>query len=236
MVEGEVALRALVQYGRFPLTSVLLSDRRVAGLKDLLDELPDTLPIHVIAHQEIEAVVGFKMHRGVLGCGQRVPSASARALLGTLPTGTQRLVLAEAVSNTDNMGAIFRNVAALGGAAVLLDHQSCDPLYRKAIRVSSGQTLALPFSRGGQILELIEAVRDEGFVVAALTPSAEAVPIMDWGDRPEKIALMVGAEGPGLSAAALTAADLAMSIPMAPTVDSLNVATSLAVAMYGLQR
>lgn len=235
MVEGEVALRVLVQYGRFQLTSLLLSERRVTGLKPLLDGLPEDLPIHVIAHHEIEAVVGFKMHRGVLGCGQRMPCSSPQELLSSLPTDARRLVLAEAVSNTDNMGGLFRNMAAFGGAAALLDHQSCDPLYRKAIRVSSGQSLALPFSRGGHILELMQTVQAEGFTVAALTPDASALSIKDWADRPEKIAIMVGAEGPGLSAAALAAADVAISIPMASAVDSLNVATSLAVAMHALQ-
>ena len=119
---------------------------------------------------------------------------------------------------------------------MLLDSQSCDPLYRKAIRVSSGQALALPFCRGGEILDIISSVRAAGFTVAALTPRHQARPIKQWVDLPERLALLVGAEGPGLSAAALAAADCCLSIPMAANVDSLNVATSVAVAMHTLQR
>ena len=235
MVEGEVALRVLVRHGRFPLSALLLSERRVKTLTSLLADLPDQTPVYVVPHHAIEDIVGFKMHRGVLGCGQRILGPSLDATLAHLSAHVQRVVLTEAVSNTDNMGAIFRNVAAFGGGAVLLDQQSCDPRYRKAIRVSSGQTLALPFCRGGTVLELVESVRRVGFQVAALTPCEAATPIKEWKNPPDRVALLVGAEGPGLSDAALASVDHRLAIPMATSVDSLNVATSVAVAMHQLQ-
>ena len=235
MVEGEVALRVLVAHGRFDLEGLLLSERRVQSLRPLLSELPDHVPVYVIDHDATEAVVGFKMHRGIMGCGRRRPSPSPEQLLSGLVGEHMRVVLTEAVSNTDNMGGIFRNVAAFGGSAIFVDQQSCDPLYRKAIRVSSGQALALPFCRGAEILGMIAAVQAAGFTVAALTPHEQALPVKDWRP-PERVALLVGAEGPGLTEAALMAADCRLSIPMAATVDSLNVATSVAVAMHTLQR
>lgn len=235
MVEGEVPLRTLIAHGRFQTTAVLLAAKRVDGLADALAELSPEVPVYVSDQATVEAVVGFKMHRGVMACGQRPERSDYRVVLDSLPAQAERLILGEAVGNTDNMGALFRNGAAFAVSALCFDQQSCDPLYRKSIRVSAGQALAIPFSRDGDIVDLIQSVQASGFTVAALTPGAQAQPIKSWRDRPERIALMVGAEGPGLTERALTAADLQLAIPMHRSVDSLNVATAAAVALHELQ-
>ncbi len=149
LAEGDVVVRVLAERGRYPIRSVLLSERRLAPLADVVERLPAGTPVFVAPQDLLEEVVGFRLHRGVLAAGGRTPVPGPEALLASLPAGPCRVVALEGLTNTDNVGAVFRNAAAFGAAAVLLDDRCCDPLYRKAVRVGAGAPLVIPFSRGG---------------------------------------------------------------------------------------
>jgi tRNA G18 (ribose-2'-O)-methylase SpoU len=159
----------------------------------------------------------------------------APADLATVVGGVELAVMAEGVTDNENLGALFRNAAAFGAGAVVLDHTSADPLYRRSVRVSMGQVLRMPFARVRDAAQAIGRLRDMGFEVLALTPSPEAEDLRSVRARPKQV-VVVGAEGPGLSPAALAAAGRRVRIAMAPGVDSLNVATAAAVALHHLAR
>ena len=149
--EGEVVLRMLLEHSRFDIETILLSTRRAAHMTELVSRVPGHIPVLVADDSIIEAVAGFRLHRGVLAVGLRGVPASARELIDELPAEASVLV-GIGIANHDNMGGLFRNAAAFGIRAVLLDQTSCDPLYRKAIRVSVGGVLKVPFARGGNAL------------------------------------------------------------------------------------
>jgi tRNA G18 (ribose-2'-O)-methylase SpoU len=168
--------------------------------------------------------------RGVLASADRGPAPSVGALLAA----ARRIAVLEGLNDFENLGALFRNGSAFGLDAVLLDERCADPLYRRSVRVSMGHVLRVPFA----VLldpwpDALGAVRDAGFELLALTPAADAVPLPQVTPA-ERVAVLLGAEGPGLSPGALAAADLRVRIPMAPGVDSLNVATAGAVAFAQL--
>ncbi len=164
---------------------------------------------------------------------------SVEAAVAALPAGPALVLGLEGLSNTDNVGALFRNGAAFGVNLLLLDPGSADPLYRKAIRTSMGHALVLPFARTPPWPAGLEALRAAGFVTYALTPRAEATSVIELFrgglPREERVALLVGAEGPGLSAATLAAVDRGLRIPMSAGVDSLNVATAAALGLFALR-
>jgi tRNA G18 (ribose-2'-O)-methylase SpoU len=223
MAEGEVVVRKAV-YGRHPLRSLLLAEGRVEALADALAALPDDVPVYVAPQPVMDAVVGFPIHRGVLAYGERAPEPDAAALLSE----TNLVVALYGVANHDNMGGVFRNAAAFGAGAVLLDQTSCDPLYRKAIRTSVGASLLVPFVRLADPLAALEAA---GFTAIALSPTG-AEPLHQL-KRPDRAALLLGAEGPGLPDAVLARAR-AGSIPRAGGFDSLNLATTSGIALHQL--
>ncbi len=232
LAEGEVVLRVLLARGRFRVRSLLLAEPRAAALAPLLASLPGETPVYVAPLPLMSEVVGFPIHRGVLAAGEVGVELDPRALLSGLGLGPRRVVALEGVVNHDNVGGIFRNCAAFGVDAVLLDGVSCDPLYRKAIRVSVGASLFVPFARCGGVEQQHEALRAAGFSILALTPSLDAPALGDLGPLPERVALLLGAEGPGLSEAGLSGADRRVRIPMAPGFDSLNVATAAGIALH----
>jgi tRNA G18 (ribose-2'-O)-methylase SpoU len=229
VVEGAVALEQLLS-SELQVRSVLLSPTRAAALSDRLTGV-DT--VYVAAREVLTAVAGFDVHRGVLAAAARPAPADPAAVIGAAVVGSsQRLVVLEGLSDNENVGAVFRNAAALGLDAVLLDGACTDPLYRRSIRVSSGWTLRLPFARASSSAELLALLGAAGVRTLALTPAPEAVPVDAAADRglfDGAVAFVVGAEGPGLSAATIATCDAAVRVPMAAGVDSLNVATSLAV-------
>ena len=241
ILEGENSIQNLVNYGRIPLKSVLLSERRLEPMRPLLKVIcAQGVPVYVLKQEVLEALVGFHFHRGVLGCGEKLPSLGPREFLSRIE-GTGPLIIAEQMSNLDNVGALFRNAAAFGARAIMFDEKSSDPYYRKSLRVSGGHALAIPFSRTGTIKSIIEAAQAQGLhVIALVTPHADCKKIRSLVDyrsalfssskRP--IAILLGAEGPGLSKEAMALADACVTIPMAKDVDSLNVATSAAVALF----
>ncbi len=226
IAEGAEVVRTLVRYGRFNTRSILLADKRVAAMQDVLQELGDEIPIYVAPQPIMDQVAGFPIHRGCLAAGERGPEETVAALLDRLPAARTAVVL-EGIANHDNVGGVFRNALALGAELVLLDPTCADPLYRKAIRVSMGAVLRVPFARGGSLAPELSA---RGFGCFALTPGdARPIGAVDW---PARAALFLGAEGAGLSAATLAACDQRVRIPMAPGVDSLNVAAASAIALF----
>ena len=231
MAEGEVVLRAWARSGgRHRLTSVLVAETRAMALQPLLDQLPAEVVIYQAAPQVMDRIVGFPIHRGVLALGRRAEDPGAEPLLAGL--GRRALIVTLfGVSNHDNIGGIFRNAAAFGADAVLLDGACCDPLYRKAIRVSVGAALITPFARLDPRVDPLELIARHGFESMALSPTG-ALPLVQLR-RPDRAALLLGAEGPGLPAAVLAKART-VAIPMASQFDSLNVATACGVALNHL--
>ena len=231
MAEGEVVLRAWARSGRrHPLTSALIAETRAAALQPLLDELPDEVVVYQAPPPVMDRIVGFPIHRGVLALGRRGLAPDAEALLADAGPRALLVVLF-GIANHDNIGGIFRNAAAFGADAVLLDGACCDPFYRKAIRVSVGAALVIPFARLDPRTDALEMIARHGFQTFALSP-AGALPLADLR-RPERVALLLGAEGPGLSGDTLARART-VAIPMAGQFDSLNVATACGVALNHL--
>lgn len=230
VAEGKVVLNVLLTARRFAVESLLVLENRLAGMAQILAMVPRDVPIYSVSQQVIDAITGFHMHRGVLAIGRRREEEGPAALLASLPPRALVVALA-GISNHDNMGAIFRNAAAFGAAAVLMDETCCDPLYRKAIRVSVGAALKVPFAHGGDATGLVAELRRHDFSPLALSPRGE----MEISEvtRADRMALFFGTEGPGLPEALLAAMPTAR-ISMAPGFDSLNVAAASAIALHRL--
>lgn len=230
IVEGKVALEVLVRRGRFALESVLVSTSRRSGLAQAVPALPPDVPVYVTSPSIMSAIAGFDIHRGVLACARKRPPQSLSGMLaGLAGQNKATVVVAFGLSNHDNTGALFRNAAAFGADLVLLDARSCDPLYRKSIRVSAGTALWLPFHHGSDAHGVLDALTEAGFECLALTPGGKARSLtgLTFADR---TAILVGPEGPGLSDDILARAR-PVRIPMAQGVDSLNVATAAALVL-----
>ncbi|MBW3614833.1 MAG: RNA methyltransferase [Actinobacteria bacterium] len=226
IAEGELVIRQLLR-SRYRVRSLLLTPRRLASLEAELHSLD--VPVFVAGQEVVDAISGFHLHRGALAAAERGVPADARAVAEP----AELLVVAEGVNDHENLGALFRNAAAFGAGGLLLDPTSADPLYRRSVRVSMGHVLRVPFARLGGWPDSLSHLRAAGFELLALTPATDAVDLRQVRPRPRQ-ALVVGAEGPGLSAAVLAAADVRVRITMAPGVDSLNVATAAAVALHHL--
>jgi tRNA G18 (ribose-2'-O)-methylase SpoU len=231
IVEGTIALEQLIRAGRFPVESVFLSEKRTGTLAPLLDQLKPDIPVYTAPQTVMDNLAGYHLHRGVLALARRSPTLTAAQLLADLPPGPLTLLVLIGLSNHDNVGACFRNAAALGASAILLDQTSCDPLYRKAIRVSSGAALILPFSHAGDGPSLLASLADARITTWSLSPTGgEALNNLA---PPQRLALLLGAEGPGLPDE-LMARSRRVSIPMSGAMDSLNVATAGAIALSHL--
>ncbi|MEO0983096.1 MAG: RNA methyltransferase [Pseudomonadota bacterium] len=229
IVEGKVTLDILLQQSRFAPESLLLAESRLAALSQTLEACDPAVPIYAAPQAVMDGIAGFPMHRGVLALARRGAPLRAADLLEEIGEPASTLVVLCGLSNHDNVGAAFRNAAAFGADAVLLDAESCDPLYRKSIRVSAGAALWLPFAREGSAADLVHLVKARGYAAWALTPRADAASIHEI-EPPLKLALILGAEGPGLPDE-IIAAGRPVRIPIAGGVDSLNVATAGAVAL-----
>lgn len=229
IAEGVVVLEKLIHAGRHPVRSVLVAEKRVATLQFLLDQLPAGVEVYVAGQAVMDSVVGFPIHRGVLALGARA-EPDLDALLQGLPSAALVLGLV-GIANHDNMGGLFRNAAAFGVDAVLLDEGCCDPLYRKAIRVSVGAALTVPFARAGGAAGLAPRLRGHGFSVLALSPRGESE-LSDLKPA-RRTAVLFGAEGPGLPPSLMARADT-VRIQMTDGFDSLNVATASGIVLHQL--
>jgi tRNA G18 (ribose-2'-O)-methylase SpoU len=254
IAEGTVVVRRMID-SAYPLRALLGVTRRYDEIRGDLADCP--VPYYVADAETMAEVVGFHLNRGVLATADRVAFPDAAGLL----SAARRVAVLEGVGDHENIGAIFRNAAALGIDAVLLAAGCADPLYRRSVRVSMGNVLAVPFAPIPPLADGgAELLRSKGFRIVALTPRVDAVPITvaadltagavrcaaNGGDTgcdqgPDavcwsRVAIVLGSEGPGLSEGALAAADVLARIPMAHGVDSLNVATAGAIAFAALAR
>jgi len=234
IAEGRFVVRLLLRGSRFPVESVLVTEAALESIRPDLAER-DSPPVMVASPEVMNAIVGFDIHRGCLAAGKRVPVPSARELL-VEQHGLRLCVCAEDLSNHDNLGGVFRSAAAFGAGAVLLTPRCCDPLYRKAIRVSMGHALRVPFADVPAGADGIATLKDTGFLTVALTPERGAIALEECAGRiraeqPARVCLLLGSEGPGLSRAMIAGADLRVRIPIAQGVDSLNAAVAGAIAM-----
>jgi tRNA G18 (ribose-2'-O)-methylase SpoU len=252
VVEGRLAVDRLLT-SAYTVCSLLVDDHQVTAAGDLVAAVRARgAPVFVGSRAVIADTVGFALHRGVVAVANRPPPADAGRLLAdaaktSAPVGTIPLVaVLEGPNDHVNIGALFRNGAAFGVAGVLLDPTCADPLYRRSVRVSVGHILHMPFARLDPWPTGLDQIRAAGFIVAALAPRSPAdggVPVvslaalkssMSGSDDPVGVALLLGAEGPGLTDVALAASDVIVSIAMVNRVDSLNVATAAAVAFHAL--
>lgn len=228
IAEGKVVLEQLFSAGRFRPESALILDARLPGMAATLAKAPPEMPLYVASREVIDRIAGFPMHRGVLAIGLRGAPADPETLLSALPARAVVPALI-GISNHDNMGAIFRNAAAFGAAAVLIDETSCDPLYRKAIRVSVGAVLKVPFALAGSGERIAELLAAAGFAQVALSPAGRSD--IRALARAGRMALFLGAEGTGLPEVLLHRLDT-VRIPIAAGFDSLNVAAASAIALH----
>lgn len=234
VAEGKVVVEKVLGSSAYRPLSLLLAAKRVRTLEAMLAQVPNDVPIFAGEQAVIDRVAGFPVHRGILAIGRRLQCPAADALLERLVReggSAVDVLFLSGIANHDNMGGIFRNAAAFGAKAVLLDPDCCDPLYRKAIRVSVGASLIVPFARlepGEDAPALFER---HGFGSVALSPSGETL-LSDW--RPAaRNAVFLGAEGPGLAADLIDRTE-SMRIAMSNDFDSLNVATTSGIVLHHL--
>jgi tRNA G18 (ribose-2'-O)-methylase SpoU len=228
-IEGRLSIEVLLD-SRYEVRSLFVAEEHVARVASLVHT---DAPIFTMPAKAMEAVTGVHFHRGVLAVAER-PELPP---VGELVADAATVLVLEAVNDHENIGALFRNAAAFGVDAVVLDPTTTDPLYRRSTRVSLGHVLRVPFARvpDGGWPGALDELRNLGFTTVSLTPVPDAIPLGRLvADRPARVALVVGAEGPGLSEAALRATDQQVCIPMAPGVDSVNVATAAAIALSAL--
>lgn len=232
IAEGTVVVERLLR-SPYPVRALLGVERRIRDLADDLAGLD--VPAYVTSAETMADVVGFHLNRGVLAVADRPAPPSVEGIVDN----ARVLAVLEGVGDHENLGALFRNAAALGVDGVLLGAGCSDPLYRRSVRVSMGHVLRVPFATFDDWPGGLGLLRQRGFTVAALTPRADSVSLRSLralrslrDTATGRVALLFGSEGPGLSEEALAAADLTVRIPMADGVDSLNVATAAAVAFY----
>lgn len=230
VAEGRVVIEKLVGSANYRLDSVLIAAHRLESMAEVLAKLGEATPVFAASQAVVDAIAGFALHRGLLAIGRRENPPTAEQLLAGLPARADILMLS-GIANHDNMGGIFRNAAAFGAKAVILDASCCDPLYRKAIRVSVGATLLVPFARVPRGTDLLGLLERHGFATIALSPRG--------GDElrnmavAERNAVLLGAEGPGLDADILDRART-VRLSMAGDFDSLNVATTSGIVLHHL--
>ncbi|MCL2553802.1 MAG: RNA methyltransferase [Actinomycetia bacterium] len=227
IAEGEKVIRRALAAG-YRMRSLLLSAKWTDALGDVI--AATDAPVHLVDPAVAEQVTGYHVHRGALASMERKPLPAPAELLA----GARRVAVMEAVNDHTNIGAVFRSAAALGMDAVLLSPDCADPLYRRSVKVSMGAVFSVPYARLERWPhDLDGVVRAAGFHVLALTPAADAVDLTTLSP-PGRLALLLGAEGPGLTRRAQQAADTRVRIPMSNDVDSLNVGAAAAVAFYAV--
>lgn len=227
VAEGVTVVRRLLE-SSLRVRSVLVLEGREERVADLVAA---SVPFYVVAKDVMNTLVGFDLHRGVLACADRPLAIPLEQLARTSRT----IAVLEGLNDHENLGAIARSARALGIDALLLDPTTADPWYRRAVRVSMGEMIYLPMARSTNWPEDLEVLRANGYVVAALTPAPDAVSLASFAaTSPERVALLLGAEGPGLTSTALSLSDVRVRIPIRTSVDSLNVGHAAAIAFAAL--
>jgi tRNA G18 (ribose-2'-O)-methylase SpoU len=239
MAEGRFVVSLLLRDGRFPVDSVFVTQPALEAIRPAVEACDHPPPVYVAPRSLMSEIVGFDIHRGCLAAGRRQPVPSASDWLDHAPADIRLLIATEEISNHDNMGGIFRSAAAFGAGAVLVSPRCCDPLYRKAIRVSMGHALRLPYAEYPAGKQGIQTLRERGVASIALSTGHDSIAISDAArrlaaDPPERVCLLLGSEGAGLSGPMIENADLRVRIPIAPGVDSLNATVAASIAMQRL--
>lgn len=228
IAESVKVIRRALEAGHTP-RSVLTQSRWVGQVEDALGH-HDT-PVYVVPDDVAEQVTGYAVHRGALAAMHRPALPTVAEVL----RGARLVLVLEDLIEHTNVGAAFRAAAGLGADAVLVSPRCADPLYRRSVKVSMGTVFQVPWTRIGEWTDAVAALHAAGFDVAALALRDDAVPLADYvAERPDRVALVMGTEGDGLSRVALEAADSVVTIPMRGGVDSLNVASAAAVALWAL--
>lgn len=232
VAEGRAVVTRLIESGRYPVQSLLLNPAAQRALGPTLSSLAPATPVFVCAPGVLTAMTGFNLHRGCLALAERPPRRRVEDVIG----GARTLVILEGVTDADNVGSVFRNVAAFGADGVILSPTCCDPLYRKAIRTSMAASLSVPFARVDEWPQGLEPLRAAAVSLIALTPGEDGETLDHFvaAGRPARLALLVGTEGAGLTPEVLKRAACRVRIPMAPAVDSLNLAVAAGIALSRL--
>jgi len=230
IAEGVLVVQRMLA-SRFTPLALLGTDRRLAELKgDLAGASGFGAPYYRASAEVMARVVGFHLNRGVLAAARRVPVPTVAQVVD----GARTVAVLEGVNDHENLGSIFRNAAGLGVDAVVFGSGCTDPLYRRAVRVSMGHTLLVPYARATDWPAELVMLKESGFRLLAMTPHSHAcaLPYAMAAARHERVAVLIGAEGPGLTPAILRLSDVRVRIPMSRGTDSLNVATAAALAFY----
>ncbi|WP_223401586.1 TrmH family RNA methyltransferase [Occultella gossypii] len=236
IAESATVIRRAVAAGHRP-RSFLLEPKWLPDLEPLLAQVGagehGDLPVYLAEQDLLQEITGFHLHRGALAAMHRPPLAPVAQVVA----GAQRVAILEDIVDHTNVGAAFRSAAGLGVDAVLVTPRCADPFYRRSVRVSMGTVFQVPWTRVDPWPDGIDALRDAGFVTAALALDDDSITLDELADDPpERLALVLGAEGHGLKARTIAACDRTVRIPMAGGVDSLNVAAAAAVAFWATRR
>ena len=242
VAEGEVVVRVLAspRQTRFRVRSLLVEQRRVEPLADVIAALGEDVIVYVVPQSVMDEVVGFAIHRGILALGERGAPLDAAAMLADPAVASRGASLAVGLiglTNHDNVGSVFRNAAAFGARGVLLDPATCDPLYRKSIRVSVGAAVVVPFARCASAETMLDTIAKAGWETLALSARGDetlGMVVSDPSSAKGRV-LLLGTEGEGLPEAILARARR-VRIDMAPALDSLNVAVASGIALYEATR
>ncbi|MCO5314257.1 MAG: RNA methyltransferase [Microthrixaceae bacterium] len=229
IVEGWLAAQRLGR-SRYGARAVLVDEARLERAAEQLGHV--RAPVFAAPRDLLDEIVGFPLHRGVVASADRGLAVLASTVIGR----GRNLVVCEGINDAENLGSVIRNAAALGGDGLLVDATTCDPLARRTVRVSVGWALRLPFARLA-LADGLSALHESGVTTVALTPRRDGVDIDEVVQRKllgDRVAVILGAEGHGLSEATIDAATIAVRIPMSTEVDSLNVSAAAAVAMHRL--
>jgi len=230
VAEGAKVIERAIGAGFTPLS--ILGTSKWLGLIDAQQIVPADIPRYVASEAVLESLTGYQVHRGALALMRRKPTPSVE----TLTSSAHRVVLLEDLKEHTNVGAIIRSAAAFGADAVLVSKACADPLYRRAIKVSMGTVFQVPWTVVEDWDRCLAQLAEVGFSLVALTPTTDAQDIRAFAATdPDKVAMVLGTEGPGLSRASLARCDVTVRIPMSAGVDSLNVAAAAAVALFALQ-
>ena len=239
VAESRHVVRRLLASGRFPVRSLFVTQAALEDLADALASLAAPPPVLLAEHALLCEVAGYHVHQGCLALAERGDEAGLAELTRIAAAGRGLLIGLEQLTDPANVGSVFRNALAFGADGVVLAPGGAHPLFRKSVRVSMAATLAVPFARAEPWPDALGKLRAEGFRVLACVAQPGAHDLRDFGRSlplPERVLLLFGSEGHGLTPAARAAADLEITVPTRADVDSLNVATASGIVLHHFAR